>query len=88
MSPSTANFMLLLGGILWLLFARFHTGLVRWGIMLLALGFASSAAVRQAGASPAVYAATVWLYYISLVIIVVGIVRQIRTRRPHLTGGT
>jgi len=88
MSPSSANWLLLLAGILMLIPAWHQTGLVRVGIIFLALGFASSAAVRQAGASPAVYAATTWLYYLSLALIVVGIVRQRRTMRPHLTGGT
>lgn len=84
MSPSSANWLVLLGGILMLIPALLQTGLVRAGIFIGALGIALGAAVRLAGGSLPTY----WLVYLAAVIVVVGIVRQRRTMRPHLPNGT
>ena len=74
MSPSSANWLVLLGGMLMLIPAWLQTGLVRVGIILGALGMAIGAAVRLAGGSLPTY----WLVYLAAVLVVVGIVRQRR----------
>ena len=72
-----------------MLIAAWHqTGLVRVGIILGALGFALGAAVRLAGGSLELRYAMAGLLYLGSILVIAGIVRQRRTRRPHLTGGT
>lgn len=85
MSPSSADWHVLLSGILLLIPASFQTGLVRVGITIGALGIALGAVVRLTGGSFELRYAMTGLVYLSSAVIVVGIVRQRRMIRRHLT---
>ena len=85
MSPSSADWHVLLSGILLLIPAWFQSGLVRVGITLWALSTALGVVVRLTGGSFELRYALTGLGYLGAAVIAVGAVRQRRMSRRHLT---